>query len=494
MRPPGVPIPDDALARTKIIATLGPASSDPDTIHRLVEAGVSVFRINFAHGEHDTHRTWIESVRTASEQTGHPTGVLVDLAGPKIRVRGLPGGRLDLVAGTEVRLVGTDAPSDGSIPVDEPRLLRDLKRGDPVFLADGSMELKVAERGTDEVTCRVVTGGLLVEGKGVNVPRTKLRLPAMTEQDRTDLEAALDWDVDVVALSFVRRAKDLQLARKMLADSKIPLYAKIEKAEAAENLDEIVDASDGVMVARGDLGVETPLVDIPVLQKRIIRTANARAKPVITATQMLRSMVDNPHPTRAEATDVANAILDGTDAVMLSEETAMGRHPVAAVRTMAAIAHSAEATLPPGPRPGADEPTGIAADALAVSRAAVELAEAMEATAIVTPTRSGATARHIARLRPPMPILAMTRHRHTYGGLLMSWGVRPLLEEHHTDLEEVIRVAGTHLVAVGLAKGGDAFLLTAGYPAGQADSNLLTVQRVPKKATKGRTRRRTRKK
>lgn len=488
MHPLGVPIPDDSLPRTKIIATLGPASGEPDMIHRLVEAGVSVFRINFAHGEHDTHQAWIRAVRAAGEKTDRPTGVLVDLAGPKIRVRGLPGGRLELAPGTQVQLVGAGASPDGAIPIDEPRLLRDIKKGDPVFLADGSMELTVVERGKDDVTCRVVTGGLLVEGKGVNVPRTNLRLPAMTDQDKTDLAAALDWDVDMVALSFVRRAKDLDPARKMLAESKIPLYAKIEKAEAAKNLDEIVEAADGVMVARGDLGVETPLVDIPVLQKRIIRTANARARPVITATQMLRSMVDNPHPTRAEATDVANAILDGTDAVMLSEETAMGRHPVAAVRTMAAIAHSAEATLPPGPRPGADEPTGIAPDALAVSRAAVELAEAMEATAIVAPTRSGATARHIARLRPPMPILAMTRHRHTFGGLLMSWGVRPMLEEHHTDLAEVIRVAGEHLVAVGLARPGDAFLLTAGYPAGQADSNLLTVQRVPKKTKRKRTR------
>ncbi len=489
MRPSGVPIPDESLPRTKIIATLGPASGDADRIRHLVEAGVSVFRINFAHGEHDTHRAWIDSVRQAGKTTGRPTGVLVDLAGPKIRVRGLPDGRLELTAGTEVRLVGAAAAADGAIPVDEPRLLRDVKRGDPVFLADGSMELTVVERGKSDVTCRVVTGGLLVEGKGVNVPRTNLRLPAMTDQDRTDLEAALAWDVDVVALSFVRRAKDLSEARKMLSESRIPLYAKIEKAEAAANLDEIVDASDGVMVARGDLGVETPLVDIPVLQKRIIRTANARAKPVITATQMLRSMVDNPHPTRAEVTDVANAILDGTDAVMLSEETAMGRHPVAAVRTMAAIASSAEATLPPGRRPGSDEPTGIAPDALAVSRAAVELAEAMEATAIVTPTRSGATARHIARLRPPMPILAMTRHRHTFGGLLMSWGVRPMLEQHHTDLADVIRVAGEQLVASGLARPGDAFLLTAGYPAGQADSNLLTVQRVPKPATRKRRRR-----
>jgi pyruvate kinase len=477
MQRPG-PSRQNMNQRTKIVATMGPALQKDSTLKAAIRAGLNAARINFAHGQPDEHLATIRRVRKAAKETGKAVAVLVDLGGPKIRIRGLPTGRLQLTPGGTVDLVLAGDAQKGEIPVNERRLIQDVGKGDPIFLADGSFELRALKRETDRITCRVVTGGLLIEGKGVNVPHTRLKLPALTNKDRRDLKNAIEWSADLVALSFVRNAKDLRPARRLLGTSGIPLLAKIEKAEAITQLDAIVRDADGVMVARGDLGVETSLVEIPLLQKRIIATANKASKPVITATQMLRSMVENPHPTRAEATDVANAILDGTDAVMLSEETAVGKHPVKAIATMAAIARAAETALLPRPHGPGDRDALISGAALAVSHAAVELAESVGAVAIVTPTRSGATARNVARLRPRIPVLALSHDATTVAKLLITWGVTPTWVPHRDRLESIIEEAGRQLRIHRLGRPGDAFLLTAGYPSGTGDSNLLTVQRV----------------
>jgi pyruvate kinase len=458
---------------------MGPAVEDPEVLRRLIGAGISAARVNYAHGDRDDHAQWIARVRKVSAQAGRPVAVLADLGGPKVRVRGLAEGRLDLKHGDTVELVAATNAEPGAIPVSEKRLVHDVRPKDPVFLADGSIELEVLERSKGRVTCRVVTGGLLLEGKGVNVPNTRLRLPSLTDRDRRDLGDAIDARVDAVALSFVRKPGDLAEAQKRLKGTNIPLLAKIEKAEAVRHLEGIIEAADGVMVARGDLGVETPLVEIPTLQKRIIRLANRAAKPVITATQMMRSMVENPHPTRAEATDVANAILDGTDAVMLSEETAVGKHPVRAVETMDAIARHVEQTLPSWGHEASREGSGIPKAALAVSHSAMELAEAVDAKAIVVPTRTGASARYVARLRPQIPVLAIASETTTQARLHFTWGVLPVRAPRRKSLEETVRRSVELLRDQGLVKPGDAFVLVAGFPPGTGDSNLVTVQTVP---------------
>lgn len=462
--------------RTKIVATVGPACEKPETLLRLVRAGVSVARINLAHGTPADHARFAANVRWAARQVGRPIAVMADLAGPKIRVGQLHGGRLKLEPGQRVhlttqRLLGTDQ----HIPVTEPRLAKDARRGDPIFLADGSLELRVLEVDNTDVTCEVVTGGLLLTGKGVNLPRTRLQVPTFTAKDQRDLQASLTWGVDVLALSFVRERRDVDFVRRLLGRRQLPLIAKIEKREAVRNLPAILEASDGVMVARGDLGVEASVEEVPLLQKRIIRLANDSAKPVITATQMLKSMVEAPHPTRAEATDIANAVLDGTDAVMLSEETAMGRYPVQAVETMARIAWQAEAALEPTTLRTSGLRRGFTAPA--VSEAAVRVAQDVGAKAIVTPTFGGATPRFVAHWRPRIPIFALSENARTVQFLCLSWGVQPIHVARMGAIESTLALAHRVLKKAGVARRGDRFVLTAGYPRDKA-SNLMTVQDI----------------
>ena len=427
------------MARTRVVATLGPASSDEATIGRLVEAGVDVFRLNFSHGSHAEHGARITAIRKAAGD--RPVAILQDLCGPKLRlshpVRGAVG---DVV---EVDLPPTVRP------------------GDPVLLADGVMQLEVI----DPPKCRVIVGGDIPAGKGLNLPSSRIEMAAFTDKDRADLAFGVAQGVDLVALSFVRRATDLTEARA----SGLPIVAKIETAEAVAHLGEIVAAADGVMLARGDLGVELPIERVPVVQKELLALANRAAKPVITATQMLRSMVDSLVPTRAEATDVANAVLDGTDAVMLSEETAVGRHPVEAVSVMHRLAAAAEALLGSCTGETASEPADQ------VARAACELAARLGAAAIVVATESGFTARQVARHRPRVPIVALTPHETTRRRLALTWGVSAVhvaaRPARSTDLLGFFREP---VRATGLIAAGQRVVLTAGWPFGQA-TNLLHV-------------------
>ncbi len=461
-------------ARTKIVATIGPASEHPGTLERLVKAGVSVARINLAHGSAKDHSRMVEAVRTAARHVGQPIAIMVDLAGPKIRVGQLRDGRVTLEKGRRLRLTPREVAGTAQLlTITEPRLPRDVRPGEPVFLADGTLELKVLRVDGEEIECEIVIGGLLLPSKGVNLPKTRLRLPSMTDKDRVDLAHALHMDVDLVALSFVREAADVHRARKLLGRRRVPLIAKIEKREAIANLDAILETANGVMVARGDLAVETSFEEVPLLQKRIITAANRAAKPVITATQMLLSMVDQARPTRAEAADVANAILDGTDAVMLSEETARGAHPVRAVETMARIAlHAEERLVSHGLEHAGDRIDSIAE---AVSEAAVHVARDVGAHAIVTPTRFGGTARMVARLRPAVPIVALSEDRITAQSLLLTWGVQPLHRPRLGRFEDALRVAEESIRRLALLRPGERYVVTASYPQDQS-SNLMTVQ------------------
>ena len=426
-------------ARTRIVATLGPASSSEDGIRALVEAGVDVFRVNFSHGTHAEHAARIAAVRGVAG--ARPIAILQDLAGPKLRLAHAVRAR----AGDVITLA----------------LPATVRPGDPVLLADGVMQLEVLEDGR----CRVIVGGDIPAGKGINLPSSRIDLPSVTAKDQDDLRAGLAMGVDFVGVSFVRRAVDLAAARA----SGLPVIAKIETAAATEHLEEIVDAADGIMVARGDLGVEIPIERVPMLQKRLIALANRAAKPVITATQMLRSMVESLVPTRAEATDVANAVLDGTDAVMLSEETAVGQHPVAAVAMMRRILCAAEPSLVER-SPGAErDPAAV------IAEAACDLARRVAAAAIVVPTQTGATARRIAARRPRMPIVALTPDDAVRRRLSLVWGVTALTAPWPGhDIETLLGHFRGPLHATGLVATGAPVVLTAGWPLA-GTTNLVHV-------------------
>lgn len=467
MARPGAP-------RTKIVCTIGPACDAPDVLERMIHSGMTVARINLAHGTPDEQATYIATVRAVARRTGSPVAVMCDLAGPKIRIGDLAGGKVTLENGKHLHL--TTEPMLGTasrISVTEPRLAHDVRKGDPIFLADGTLELRAVHMSGTEIECEVVNGGLLLPAKGVNVPNTQLRVPGITKKDREDLARVLRVGVDAVALSFVREAADVHQVRRLMGKHPVPVIAKIEKREAIEDLDAILESAEGVMVARGDLAVETSLEELPLLQKRIIRAANDIGKPVITATQMLLSMVESPRPTRAEAADVANAILDGTDAVMLSEETARGRNPARVVATMARIAQAAELALRSESMRHRTQRHSFVAGA--VSEAAVHVAGQVAARAIVTPTHGGATPRFVARLRPPMPVVALTGNASTVQFLCFTWGVHPIHRPGLGAFDATVRQAGHELLRMGLAKRGERFVITAGYPRRTA-SNLMTVQ------------------
>jgi len=429
------------MTRTRIVATLGPASSSSEKIRALIEAGVDVFRLNFSHGTHAQHGELIKGIRHIAGD--RPIAILQDLCGPKLRldrpVRGGPG-----------EIVEIDLPAS-------------VRAGDPVLLADGIMQLEVV----DAKRSRVVVGGDIPAGKGINLPSSLLDTPSLTPKDRIDLDFGVAQKVDYVALSFVRRASDLDDVKK----SGLPVIAKIEKPQAIQNLEDIVRAADGVMVARGDLGVEIPIERVPVAQKRVIALANREGKPVITATQMLRSMVDNPAPTRAEATDVANAVLDGTDAVMLSEETAIGKYPVESVRIMDRILAEAEPLLQPRQEIlGPDS-------AEAIAHAACMIAERVNASAIIVPTSTGFTARRIARYRPRIPILVLTNSETVRRSLALVWGVTALSASWFNETSPVLERFRDSIS--GLVPKGATVVVTAGWPfARPGTTNLVHVTTV----------------
>ena len=464
--------------KTKIVCTLGPATNSADGIASLLEAGMDVVRLNFSHGDRKTHRQTIRRIREVSRGVGRNVGILQDLGGPKIRLGELPEEGVDLVAGTRVDLGVAGRVADGVLPVDYEYLLEDVGAGERILLADGLVELEVKEVASDRLICEVVNGSTLTSRKGVNLPQANLRVAAFTEKDRADLEVGLEEGVDFVAISFVRHEDDLAPARERLSDLDHPplLIAKIEKPQAVDRLEPILEAVDGVMVARGDLGVEMPPEQVPMIQKRIIAASRRAGLPVITATQMLRSMVDSPRPLRAEASDVANAVLDGTDAVMLSEETAIGRYPTEAVRVLDRVARQAEPEIDhsrmiaDSSSPSVPELTG------AISRAACELAASIGAAAIITTTASGATARLVARLRPAAPVLGVTPSDAVARQLSLSWGVIAANADETSDLGTLGAEVREILAAHGLDVPGNRIVITAGLPLGVSGStNLLRV-------------------
>jgi pyruvate kinase len=469
------------MSRTKIVCTIGPTSNSPEVIRAMIRAGMNVARINFSHGDHPTHRQSIRTVREVAAAEDRLVSVLADLQGPKLRVGSISGGERALHEGQTVILaLNPDPGMEDAIPVPHPELLRDLDVGESVLLDDGNLELAVVETGQEQVQCRVIVGGVLSSRKGINVPSTDLKLSAVTAKDRADARFAVAQGVDFFALSFVRRAADIQELRQLLSElgADVFIVAKIEKREALVAFDEILAGSDGIMVARGDLGVETPAEEVPFHQKRIIRACNRVGKPVITATQMLQSMIENPRPTRAEASDVANAILDGTDAVMLSGETAIGQYPVRAVQMMDLICSKAEEHLVPASLPP-DAVSALDAATSAISYAAVEIADEVDAKAIITATMSGTTARMVARHRPRVPVIAVTPSEVTLQHLALVWGAMPVKVPDFRTTDEMVQMMATAGQGTGLISPGDLVVLTAGIPFGVGrKTNMLKVHIV----------------
>ena len=468
--------------RTKIVATIGPASWDESTLRGLIAAGMDVARLNFSHGDHAGHSRSAERLRALAEEAGRPVAILQDLQGPKIRIGRLRGGGpVRLLAGAELTITTDDTVGDeGRVSTTYRAFPRDVRPGDPVLLDDGLLQLRVLSVSGADVRCEVVGGGLLAERKGINLPGTRISAPALTEKDREDLAFGVGLGVDYVALSFVRRAEDVKQARELLRSlgADTPVVAKIERIEAVENLDAILDAADGVMVARGDLGVETSSADVPIMQKDIIRASNRRRRLDITATQMLQSMVENPRPTRAEACDVANAVFDGTDAIMLSGETAAGKYPVESVAAMGEIALRAEGRLADLGRLPAFSASGREDASEATVCAAALAARASGARLIACMTRSGRTAVLLSQLRPETPVVGLTPEPAAYRRLALAWGVVPVLTEEAKDPADLARVAQAALKREDLAGPGDAVVLVAGRATASGATNTMRIIEV----------------
>ena len=464
-----------APRRTKIVATIGPASEDHDTLRVLADAGMDGARLNFSHGSHEDMARRNEVIRAVQEEIGRPLSVIADLQGPKLRIGELAQ-PVVLETGRDVTLVGGEQSDDGALPV-RPAVIGDVLRpGHDVLIDDGLIRLKVQEINQGRVRCAVVVGGSVSAHKGVNLPGVPLPIPSLTRKDTADLEAALRLDVDFVALSFVRSAADVRDLRKLIDDagSQALVIAKIEKAEAVDMLEAVLTEADAVMVARGDLGVEIGPAAVPLLQKRIILRSLERGKPVITATQMLESMVHQAEPTRAEASDVANAILDGTSAVMLSGETAVGNYPLEAVRTMDEIAREVEPSL--GYRHQLPEVAEEPSVGNAMSNAACDLAESLRAAAILVPTFSGRTASMVSRLRPRRPIVGLSHHQYALQQMAIEWGVTPLLIPESPSVDDLWRLSVQAAREAGLVDAGDRVVITAGTQVNIAGStNVIKV-------------------
>jgi pyruvate kinase len=450
-------------------------------MEEMIREGMDVARLNFSHGDQQGHAEKITLIRKLSAKTGIPIAILQDLGGGKIRLGEIAGGSVSLDSGATITLTTEPLKGDAKrISVTYAGLTADVKEGDTILLADGTLELKVAAVKPPDVVCQVVLGGEISSHKGVNIPSGELGIKALTDKDRADLLFGVKSEVDFIALSFVRSGDDIKEAKEILRSqhADIPVIAKIERHEALGHIDEIMQEADGIMVARGDLGVEIPLEEVPLVQKQLIKKANTLGKPVITATQMLRSMVESPRPTRAEASDVANAILDGTDAVMLSEETAIGRYPVEAVRFMVMIAQATERSfphevfLPPDPYQ-----KGEIADAM--SHAACNLAADLDVAALITPTLRGRTARLVSRYRPRHPILAFSPKSATVRQLILSWGVHPILVPEFTNVDEIIGKGITAALKGGWVAKGQRVVVTAGTPVDlPGTTNLITVKEL----------------
>lgn len=468
--------------RTKIVCTIGPATSSPYMLQRLIKAGMDIARLNLSHADFSEHARYIQSIRDVSRRLDIDVAILIDLPGPKYRISRLKGGRVALKKGSLVSLTSADIEGDSSLlPVTLPRLAAGIKPGDTVLLDDGAMELKVIGTTGDVVRCRVAVGGVLEQGKGLVVPGMRLSVPFLTPKLRESILFAIGQKPDYLALSFVTEAGDIAGVKAILKQNgaDIPIIAKIERGEAVKNFSEILASCEGVMVARGDLGVEMPLERVPLIQKDIIRRCNRAGKPVITATEMLESMITSFRPTRAETTDVANAILDGSDAVMLSAETSIGKYPVQAVKMMASIAHVTERNLD-YEQILAERRSwlGRETDEL-ISYNACQTASRLRAAAIVAYTQSGSTAVRVSRCRPNAPVLALTPTQSVACRMLLYWGIRTHLITVPSSVDDVFSLAARLAKELGYAKTGDLIVITAGVPIGEAGStNMLKVEEV----------------
>ncbi len=464
------------MRRAKIVCTLGPATSSAEQIRTLVDAGMDVARLNMSHGSHEDHARSYRLVREASDATGHGVGIFADLQGPKIRLETFAEGKAVLEVGQTWTITVRDVPGDAVIcGTTYKGLPGDVAPGDPILIDDGKIRLRVTDVSETDVTTEVVVGGPVSNNKGINLPGVAVSVPALSEKDIDDLRFALRLAVDFVALSFVRSAADADDVRRIMREEGVlvPLIAKIEKPQAIDNLDEIVKAFDGFMVARGDLGVECPLEDVPFLQKRVVDKARRNAKPVIVATQMLESMIVNPAPTRAEASDVANAVLDGADAVMLSGETSVGAYPFEAVSTMARIISSTEdhalksmAAIDWQPRTAG----GV------IAKAAAEVAERIGASYLVAFTQSGDSARRLARYRGSIPVLAFSPEAVVRSQLSLTWGVETFLTQTVEHTDEMVRQVDEALLQIGRVKEGERVVIIAGSPPGiPGSTNALRI-------------------
>jgi pyruvate kinase len=467
------------VRRAKIVCTLGPATSGSEQIRALVDAGMDVARMNLSHGTHEEHAEVYRRVRQASDETGHGVGIFVDLQGPKIRLGRFARGKEVLERGQRFTITTRDVPGDAECAsTTYDGLPGDVAPGDQVLIDDGKVRLKVVDVDATSVHTEVVVGGPVSDHKGINLPGVAVSVPAMSEKDVEDLRWALHLTVDYIALSFVRSAKDVEDVREVMRQEGVllPVIAKIEKPQAIENLDEVIDAFDAFMVARGDLGVECPLEDVPVLQKRVIDRARRNAKPVIVATQMLESMISSPAPTRAEASDVANAVLDGADAVMLSGETSVGKYPIETVETMSRIITATEAVELPSMAARDWRPItrgGV------IAKAAAEVAESIGAKYLVAFTQSGDSARRLARYRSTIPVLAFTPEDQVRSQLSMTWGVETFRTSPVEHTDEMVRQVDDQLLRIGRVQEGDLVVIIAGSPPGiPGSTNALRIHRM----------------
>ncbi|HUO41034.1 MAG TPA: pyruvate kinase [Mycobacterium sp.] len=464
--------------RGKIVCTLGPATGTDETVRALVEAGMDVARMNMSHGEHADHKASYDRVRVASDTTGHAVGIMADLQGPKIRLGRFAAGSTVWKNGDVVRITVQQVEgTHDRVSTTYRQLAHDAQPGDRLLIDDGNLELVVEHIDADDVVCTCTEGGPVSNNKGLSLPGMNVSVPAMSEKDIDDLEFALRLGVDMVALSFVRSPADVELVHQVMdrVGRRVPVIAKLEKPEAVDNLEAIVLAFDAVMVARGDLGVELPLEEVPLVQKRAIQIARENAKPVIVATQMLDSMIDHPRPTRAEASDVANAVLDGADALMLSGETSVGKFPLEAVRTMARIITAVEQNSTAAP-PLAHVPRtkrGV------ISYAARDIGERLDAKALVAFTQSGDTVRRLARLHTPLPLLAFTALPEVRSQLALTWGTETFIVPHMQTTDGMIRQVDKSLLELGRYRRGDLVVIVAGAPPGTVGStNLIHVHRI----------------
>lgn len=476
------------MRKTKIVCTIGPASESPDMIKKMVLAGMNVARLNFSHGNREEHGRRIDVIRKASDETGVPVAILLDTKGPEIRLGTFANGSVHLEAGQKFTLTIKDVVGNEQIvSVTHAGLPQDVTSGHSILLDDGLIELKVEEVTETDVICRVINGGAVGDRKGINLPGTLVSLPAMSPKDREDIFFGIQMGVDFIAASFIRSAGDVLAIRRLLEehDSKIEIIAKIENKQGLDNLDSILKVVDGLMVARGDLGVEIPTEEVPLAQKHMIAQCNKLGKPVITATQMLDSMIRNPRPTRAEASDVANAIFDGTDAIMLSGETASGSYPVESVATMARLAERTELAVEWDQFVFRQQRESQSVTD-AISNACRQTAVRLGAAAILTSTQSGHTARMVSKYRPGMPIIAVTPTPAVQRKLLLTWGVEPILGRETDDTDEMIYESITSALDAKLIRNGDMVVITAGVPVGvPGTTNLLKVHVVGDVVVKG---------